>query len=50
MEKNTPPQEQKNPKGLKNSRYWENLIPETGEKQEEHVPDALNPKRIQELH
>ena len=45
-------QEQKT-KGLKNSRYWENIIPETGKKppkEEGQVPDRQNPDRLKELH
>lgn len=40
-------------KGLKNSRYWENVIPKTGKKtpaEEGRLPDAQNPKRLKELH
>ncbi|MGN1311183.1 MAG: hypothetical protein ACI4VP_05810 [Clostridia bacterium] len=40
-------------KGLKNSRYWENTIPEKdGKKPEEkgRVPDRQNPDRLKELH
>ena len=51
--KNGREQEKMNGNHLKNSRYWENILPQkqpAEAKSEGKVPDAKNPQRLKELH
>jgi len=53
MEKTAKNNQEQKPKGLKNSRYWGNVIPMTDKKtpkEEGRLPDCKDPDRLKELH
>ncbi|MGN1300978.1 MAG: hypothetical protein ACI4U9_00340 [Clostridia bacterium] len=49
MEKTNGNQEKK-PEGLKNSRYWENVLPKKEEQEPQKLPDCRNGERQKALH
>lgn len=53
MEKTNNGNQEKKPEGLKNSRYWENYIPEKDETKKEdpnRLPDCCNGEFQKSLH
>ena len=42
--------QEKKPVGLKNSRYWENVLPKKEENEPKKLPDCLNDERQKAIH
>lgn len=50
MEKTNKGNQEKKTEGLKNNRYWENVLPNKEEKEPKKLPDCQNKELLKKLH